>query len=292
MDAALSIGDQWIQVALFWAFALCVLGIAWGLGYFRSSHSSLPRSGSPMTATAVFGVGVIYLLFLVLVVPLLAQGYLLFFHGWGEGEKTLGEKGSAWVGVIAALFLATTLHIYSRIQGPAVRQEVWGASRTQWKRDMALGAASWLISFPCVVAFGRLVGLFVELFVRAEGEQLAVTRLKESLDSPLLGVLTFASIISAVPLAEEIFFRGFIQNYLRKYLSRVSTISVSALIFTSFHFASSQGLKNLELLASLWVLALFLGWLYERQRSLWAPLALHMVFNFVSGVWIILENGA
>ena len=63
---------------------------------------------------------------------------------------------------------------------------------------------------------------------------------------------------------------------------------IASLIFAAFHFSTSQGLNNIELLVSLFVLSCFLGFLYERQESLLASMALHATFNAIS-ILAILE---
>ena len=59
-------------------------------------------------------------------------------------------------------------------------------------------------------------------------------------------------------------------------------IVFSALCFALFHYAPSQGMGNISLLATLFLFALFLGFIYERQASLFASIGLHMTFNAVS----------
>jgi membrane protease YdiL (CAAX protease family) len=64
-------------------------------------------------------------------------------------------------------------------------------------------------------------------------------------------------------------------------------IIFSALCFSLFHLAPSQGIGNISLVASLFLFALFLGFIYERQASLFASIGLHMTFNAVSTVRIL-----
>jgi membrane protease YdiL (CAAX protease family) len=61
-----------------------------------------------------------------------------------------------------------------------------------------------------------------------------------------------------------------------------NAILLSALCFALFHFAPSQGIGNISLVGSLFLFALFLGFIYERQASLFASVGLHMTFNTVS----------
>ncbi len=59
-------------------------------------------------------------------------------------------------------------------------------------------------------------------------------------------------------------------------------ISLSSMVFAFCHFALSQQIENIEILVSIFVLSLFLGYLYEREGNLWAPIGLHAMFNAVT----------
>ena len=97
----------------------------------------------------------------------------------------------------------------------------------------------------------------------------------------MLAVALFTILIAA-PIIEEFLFRGCLMTYLKRYMPPKGAITLSALCFSLFHFAPSQGFGNISLVASLFVLALFLGFIYERQASLFASIGLHMTFNAVS----------
>ena len=90
-----------------------------------------------------------------------------------------------------------------------------------------------------------------------------------------------ATIVIAAPCIEEFLFRGCLQSFLKQYMSTKGAILFSSLCFSLFHFSLSQGLGNISLCASLFVFALFLGFIYE-TGSLFASVGLHMTFNIVS----------
>jgi membrane protease YdiL (CAAX protease family) len=89
-------------------------------------------------------------------------------------------------------------------------------------------------------------------------------------------------IVTLVPFLEEVLFRGFLQTWLRRVVGVSGAIWLTALTFALFHFSTSQGADNVELISSLFVLGCFLSFLRERQRSLWAPIGLHAAFNAIS----------
>ena len=118
-------------------------------------------------------------------------------------------------------------------------------------------------------------------------EQLAVKYLKLSLESPFTSFVAFLSILLAAPIMEEFIFRGVLQSYLRKKLGMIPAILLASFAFALFHIQPADKLANFPLILSLFVFACYLGFLYERQRSLFSPIALHVTFNLISVIRII-----
>ncbi len=90
------------------------------------------------------------------------------------------------------------------------------------------------------------------------------------------GFLGFCFSVSAAgiiaPFVEEIFFRGFIQSTLSKYLG-----NLFALLLTSFIFAFSH--LEFDLFVPLFIFGLVLGYLYLSTRSLWPSIFMHALKN-------------
>jgi len=83
-----------------------------------------------------------------------------------------------------------------------------------------------------------------------------------------------------VPVAEELFFRGILQSYLKQYLeSRWLALLVASVCFGGAHMVQPQ------VVIPLTGLALILGYLYEKRGSLVAPILLHALFNLNTLVW-------
>jgi uncharacterized protein len=146
-----------------------------------------------------------------------------------------------------------------------------------------MGVLTWIISFPLVIAVGQFADLLLYLFFKYENyEQVAVRYLKTTLGSPPMLAIALFTILIAAPIIEEFLFRGCLQNFFKRYMLTKNAILLSALCFSLFHFAPSQGIGNISLVVSLFLFALFLGFIYERQASLFASIGLHMTFNAVS----------
>ncbi|NGX30763.1 MAG: hypothetical protein K940chlam8_00112 [Chlamydiae bacterium] len=150
------------------------------------------------------------------------------------------------------------------------------------------GVISWFVAFPLSALIGLIIQIFVHMITDYNlHEQLAVLHLKNLMDFPLLFILTSLSFAIIIPFLEELIFRGFLLNYLKKFVNRHLAILFSAAIFALFHFSTKQSYDNIELIVSLFVLGWFLGFLYEKKRSIFAPFGLHVAFNAISIIRII-----
>jgi membrane protease YdiL (CAAX protease family) len=96
-------------------------------------------------------------------------------------------------------------------------------------------------------------------------------------DEPAAMIITVLLISTLVPLWEEMFFRGFIQNVLRNRLGVWAAILVSSLLFGLFHIIPLQ-------MIGAFTLGILLAWLYEKSGSLWLPIFAHALNNLVFGI--------
>lgn len=106
------------------------------------------------------------------------------------------------------------------------------------------------------------------------------------------------------PLSEELLFRGHLQNFLRRALSRIGhrrgdvesadppappawavwlAIGLTSAMFAAVHAPWTW--------PPIFLLSLLLGWVYERTGNLWAAVALHAAFNGVSTLLFLLARG-
>lgn len=195
--------------------------------------------------------------------------------------------------LLALAWVITYLFCFSILQKQEVIKGIWiHPDRARFKcliEDFGLGLLTWFLSFPVVVAISQYVESIIFFFTGYTGmDQIAIRFLKMAKESPYLLVIALFAILIAAPTIEEFVFRGILYNYLKKKIKRMGALIISSIIFAAFHFSPDQGLSNFSLLSSLFILSLFLGFLYERQRSLLAPIALHMTFNSISVIRILL----
>ncbi len=79
------------------------------------------------------------------------------------------------------------------------------------------------------------------------------------------------------PAAEELLFRGILQGELHKALPDWAAVVIQAVVFAAFHWQPVQ-------VSYVLLPGLLLGFAYAWTRSLWVPILMHMLFNFLGSV--------
>jgi len=284
------VSDAGEQILLPAVLSIIALWAAKSLGFF-----SFPESTGPSPRIFFWQVISVFAIYLgcALFVPFIAQN-LLTHLGRPELAYVSTESSQlAYSQLVTLLSSAFFLFIF------CIAQKDKASMRLIWKRplvhpttirwDFGIGMLAWIVSFPIVSAIGSIADLTIDaIFGKQEYEQVAVRYLKTSLESEILATLALITIVLSAPIIEEFLFRGFLQNFIKRHLGRNAAILITSLIFSLFHFSLSQDLGNIPLVTSLFVLALFLGFIYERQQSLFASIGLHMTFNTISVLRILL----
>lgn len=181
---------------------------------------------------------------------------------------------------------------FYHLPNPFSDKTVWGNSSHFWFFNWSVGALTWVIVYPWVVAVNQLI-TFLLLVITGSSthvDQLAVKQVKAALSNNWLLSATAITVIVIVPIVEEILFRGLLQMWLKKICGQYKAIIITSVAFASFHFSTSQGVGNIEFLLSLFILSCYLGFIRERQSSLWASIGLHSTFNLVSFSLILMSR--
>ncbi len=288
LDIQAQLQQKWI---IFWwglVTGLLTLSLAIRQGLFR------PFQASPFPVIRGVDVlkGFIFFLFVdFLFIPALVG---VAFYVAGQDPQhfmVLHPQGKSWLQllVVGGGFFAVLL-AYLELTVEQ-RKQLWQQTSTPWYWNVGLGIVTWFVCYPLVLAFNQLVSIGVwHLFHHSPIEQVAVQYLRKTLEQPLLFTASALAVTTLVPLTEEFLFRGLLQSWLKhKFHHAPIAIVIASCVFTLFHYSSTQGMTNIELLSSLFILSCVLGFLYERQRSLWAPVGLHSFFNLMSLLMIFNE---
>jgi uncharacterized protein len=139
-------------------------------------------------------------------------------------------------------------------------------------RALGVAAAGWL----GVVAAQIVLGLAVVALLGPDAVPEAGGLPPELAEAPGWSLALAAVVIA--PIAEELFFRGFLlQGLARSYGPGVATAG-SAAVFGLFHFSGPGAQSVLPILSAV-VVGLVLGWLFVRTKNLAIPIAAHALVN-------------
>ena len=218
-----------------------------------------------------------------------ALGYL--------APQLLSNRGMLFALVQALSYIATALFLwlYNQTQEGFTMRALWKDETfpqlPPWHKAAILGVIIWIVAFPIALSISNFTEALTHAFFGpSSGEQLAVTVVKLARQSTGTFILVSILVCIGAPLLEEYMFRGVLQTYVRYHWGTVPAILTSSIAFALFHFSPEQGISNISILISLFVLASFLGILYEKTRFLISPIFLHVTFNFINVIHIVLTG--
>jgi uncharacterized protein len=276
-------------------WSLMILLVAWKFNFFQMRREGDIR-GSSFPLWVCLGAFLVLLTIELVLVPIVAIVWIGYVKGLSIShlEKQISPIERGYFNIFSIVATASGLFLYLRFLPAQIRQQIWGSdaflSIRKWITDLAVGMSAWFICFPLLIVISQAMDMILEHFnLGPRNEQVAVKHLKMTFDVPELFWVTVLMISCLVPIIEEVLFRGFLLNWMKKMVGLPKAIILSALTFALFHFSFSQGWDNITLLTSLFLLGCFLGFVYERQQSLWASIGLHGMFNAIS-IWMIAHS--
>jgi len=248
-------------------------------GFFRWNLSR--RWDTPVDLIHVIIPFAIYFVMAYFIAPLLIYALLPYFN---QNGTQLGF--ASWLNFLISVLTFSGLVIYCRFLPLSIRLNLWHNTHVvvNYREDFILAFYAWCLSFPLVLFVSQfLESLVLLIFNQAKlPDQIAVYFVKMTFNDPLYFFLAVVTIVFIAPLIEETLFRGFLQTFIRNHLGSKQAIFITSVCFSFFHFSPDQGLGNIPIIGSLFILALFLGFLYEKQGSLFASISLHSMFNAIS----------
>jgi membrane protease YdiL (CAAX protease family) len=146
-----------------------------------------------------------------------------------------------------------------------------------WMKIVLLAIVIYLAIFPWINKLLLWIGIVLSDKVfnlpSPQGHQL-FQLLNDPQTSGVIKTILILLAILISPIAEELFFRGLIQNLAYKNFRHTSSaITLTAILFTFVH------VPMYHQFLSLFALGLVLGWSYYCFRSLLIPIAVHILFN-------------
>lgn len=220
---------------------------------------------------------------------MLPLGFLFYFSLPLLAIPLSQIAGSRLQMVLSLMLLSGFLMIlFTSLFGKKRLLSIWNPgllSRGEQARSIAIGSLTYFLALPWVALFSAVLFFALTAYLGEPPplvDQDAVRFLKSTFEDKLLFMEAVLAIALFVPIAEEILFRGLLQSTLSKYFPISFSIPATSLFFALMHYSDAQGYSNIQIVGSLFVLSIFLGFLYERQKTLFAPIALHITFNLMS----------
>jgi len=212
--------------------------------------------------------------------------------GW-LGELLTTQSPDFWTanaelilhGTIADLIAVFLVLYFSRVKYGQSFFRAQIRKENIWK-DIGIGISAYLAVLPII--FGLLLFLvwLVSIFQYEPSPQRIIeVFVQEDGRNPwLMGYALFLATVIG-PAIEEIFFRGFFYAALRKRFKAIPSALVTAIFFSLLHESAFAFLP-------IFLLSLLLTYVYEKRKSLVAPMALHICHNvlFLSYFFIMKEN--
>ena len=172
--------------------------------------------------------------------------------------------------------LATTVVLDVLLVGVALRFTIW-KYRLPWTalgfRRLGLEQARWAL--PAGIFTSLAVAVVYAAIVNALGidQEVRSTSELDELGPGMLAALVFMIVVGA-PVAEELFFRGFLYTGLRQRLGFKGAAIVASAIFAAAHIHPLTYLP-------IFVIGIILTWVYSQTGSLAAPMLVHAAYNGV-----------
>jgi membrane protease YdiL (CAAX protease family) len=151
--------------------------------------------------------------------------------------------------------------------------------RDLWWLPLAAAAAAYV---------GIIVYAVVLVALGAEGAVPEQEEVDQLFEHRAVLPLAFLATVIMAPLAEEIFFRGFVFAGLVRPLGVAPAMLASGLLFGAFHVTD---VDTVGLVVPFGFIGALFAWLYYRTGSLWPSVLTHLLFNLVSFIRLALTAG-
>ena len=138
------------------------------------------------------------------------------------------------------------------------------------------------LAIPLVMCLCLIESVVVFVLSKMAGSQVEISSTLSGLrDAPndVRVYLILIPMFTLGPIAEELFFRGFLYNALRQWIAPAGALVLQAFIFTLLHYRCPE--RSITYLSFVFVTGIVLAGVYEWRKTLWSPIALHIVINSV-----------
>jgi membrane protease YdiL (CAAX protease family) len=145
---------------------------------------------------------------------------------------------------------------------------VWNLSYLLWAFLLAVG----------LLPIRGIIGLEIEKHLEGgfDNLQMRADLFDVGMDTGYGFLILFIGVGILAPISEELFFRGLIYNWFRQRWGIFMSILVSSAWFALGH------IDSIGVAVSSFLMGCVIAWVYERTKSLWFAIAIHVITNSVS----------
>lgn len=157
-----------------------------------------------------------------------------------------------------------------------------GISLKNFTKNVFYGLVGYVAAVPALVAILIATAVFTNLIKYVPEKQFVVELFLKEKD---MGFLIYTSLFAAIagPLVEELFFRGFLYNACKKYMSKVFAMVITAALFAGLH---AHPVGFLPIMA----LGVLLAYLYEKTGTLVSSITVHIIHNLTMVGFVFLAK--
>lgn len=235
-----------------------------------------PRAGGVVWSPwGAFGIVAIYLVG----VGLLSAAIFLGLTGYGAPEE------AAFV-MVDSVAIAAAVYLWVRWRHPGEAGLLWGRREL----DARTLRNAMLLGLGLGIAWAVTTDLGMDALITALPSEPPPVQgwITEQLAMPVIGLLLTVDVIVLTPVAEELFFRGFLFQSLVPRIGTWPAAVVSAAIFAAAHFEPTLG-GTMIMVAATFPFGVAAAWLLRRTGTLLVPILLHAVTNASASLWEMLE---
>jgi len=158
-----------------------------------------------------------------------------------------------------------------------------GLTRKEFPKNVFTAMAGYLSLLPVLLVIMMITFFLVRLFKYEPPVQPIV---KLFMEEDATGILWMSALFAAIfgPVAEEIFFRGFMYPAIRKKLGVAAGLMLTSAVFAGLH-AHIVGFMPIM------ALGMLLGYLYEKTGSLVSSMSVHIFHNLAMVSLVFLVRG-
>ncbi len=202
----------------------------------------------------------------------LAIGWIaFFFEGQWVAMSALCVLGTTVRadGLFAALAVFCTLPVIVSTCGPG-RFRIWKPSEKSWATLLIYGVGGALVMAAAGFCYPKIYAWIAHSPLPPQPSLVLISKAK------IASVLvTFLVVSLLFPIAEEIVYRSYLFDALRRRFSGSTTVITTALAFSLMHF-------QIAYIVPLFCMGFILGWARLKANSLRLPVALHALNNGLS----------